>query len=85
MSLSLIRLADVVRIVGLRKSQIYKLISHGGFPAPVKIGRASRWAASEIADWVQARLAERDGLIAEAVRVDGMAKIASSGEGVRRG
>jgi predicted DNA-binding transcriptional regulator AlpA len=61
MSHSLIRLADVVRIVGLRKSQIYKLISLGQFPLPVKIGRASRWSAAEITEWVEARLADRDG------------------------
>jgi prophage regulatory protein len=59
MSASLVRLADVVHTVGLRKSQIYKLIRAGGFPLPVKIGRASRWSAAEIAEWVQLRLAER--------------------------
>jgi predicted DNA-binding transcriptional regulator AlpA len=62
-STTLIRLCDVARIVGLRKSQIYKLIAAGEFPSPVKIGRASRWSAAEIAGWVQAKLADRDGAV----------------------
>lgn len=56
---TLIRLADVVAIVGLRKSHVYNLISRGQFPGPVKIGRASRWSASEVHDWVHARLSDR--------------------------
>ncbi|HEU5478475.1 MAG TPA: AlpA family phage regulatory protein [Candidatus Tumulicola sp.] len=56
---TLIRLADVMRIVGFGKSQIYKLIGRGEFPLPVKLGRASRWSASEVAEWVQGRIATR--------------------------
>lgn len=56
---TLIRLADVMRIVGFGKSQIYKLIGRGDFPPPVKLGRASRWSASEVAEWVQGRIATR--------------------------
>jgi prophage regulatory protein len=55
----LIRLTDVAHIVGLRKSRIYGLIQCGDFPSPVKIGRASRWVASEISEWVHARINER--------------------------
>ena len=48
----LLRLSEVQRIVGFRKSSLYKLIAADEFPRPVKIGHASRWVATEIYAWV---------------------------------
>ena len=45
--------------VGLSRATIYDKISQGAFPAPVKLGRASRWSAAEIAEWMEARRTER--------------------------
>ena len=37
---------------GLSRSTIYEKISQGTFPAPIKIGRASRWSMIELRAWM---------------------------------
>jgi prophage regulatory protein len=50
----LIRLSQVMDIVGLGKTMIYKLMKVGAFPLPRKIGdNASRWSEQEIYRWVE--------------------------------
>lgn len=39
-------------IVGFSSKHIYHLINCGKFPAPVKVGRASLWLASDINQWI---------------------------------
>jgi prophage regulatory protein len=52
----LIRLSEVERLTGLRRSTIYLRISRGEFPAPRRLTtRCSAWLESEIADWVRSR------------------------------
>lgn len=46
---------------GTSRSFIYEEISKGTFPAPVKLGRASRWSAAEISEWMDARRRARVG------------------------
>lgn len=48
----LIKLPEVCRQVGLGKSAIYEMIAAEAFPAPIKLGRYSRWSQSEIQGWV---------------------------------
>ncbi len=49
----LLRLEDVVNLVGLGKSTIYAHIASGAFPPPVKVGdRAVRWRLSTIEEWM---------------------------------
>lgn len=51
---SLIRLPEVLKRTGFGKAWIYRLISEGRFPAPVKIGvRAVAFVESEVDEWVQ--------------------------------
>jgi prophage regulatory protein len=58
----LIRLPEVARLTGYKRSSIYANAANGSFPAPVKLGtRASAWVESEILEWIKTRLAERDG------------------------
>lgn len=48
----LIRLEEVLEMCGISRSEIYRQISEGRFPRPVKVGlRAVRWWQSEIDDW----------------------------------
>jgi prophage regulatory protein len=55
----LIRLADVSAMVGLCRSAIYKYVSEGRFPTPVKVGiRGVRWKLTEVLSW-QARVGSR--------------------------
>ena len=49
----ILRLKDVPKKVGLQRSAIYKKISKGEFPPPIKLGgRASGWRESVLDAWV---------------------------------
>ena len=51
---SLILLPEVLKRTGFGKAWIYRLISEGRFPAPVKIGvRAVAFVESEVDEWIQ--------------------------------
>lgn len=57
----LLRLPDVMRRVGLSRSELYRRIASGEFPRPVKLGaRASGWVEAEVTAWVEGRIAQRD-------------------------
>ena len=58
---NLLRLKEVCRRTGKSRSDIYRCIAEGRFPAPVKLGeRSSAWVEAGVSDWVAARIAERD-------------------------
>lgn len=69
---ALLRRQDVERLVGMGRSAIYARMDHKHpqydptFPKPVPLGgqadkpTAVRWVASEIDDWIKARIAARD-------------------------
>lgn len=60
-TLTLERLPQVKARTGLGRSEIYRRISAGNFPAPIKLGiRASAWNAAEIDSWITERIAARD-------------------------
>jgi prophage regulatory protein len=49
----LVRLKEVMRIVGLGKTMIYRKIKEGSFPRPYKPSPfASRWSEREVLRWV---------------------------------
>jgi prophage regulatory protein len=57
----ILRLPEVERATGKKRSSIYKEISEGNFPKPIKLGKkAVGWVESEIVDWVQAKIGVRD-------------------------
>ena len=57
----LLRRREVESRVGLSRSSIYAAIGAGEFPCPVKLGvRAVAWVASEVDEWIAARVAARD-------------------------
>lgn len=59
--ISLIRLPEVKARTGLSRSEIYRRVTAGEFPAPVKLGvRASAWPEHEVVGWCQGRIAARD-------------------------
>ena len=54
-----LRLPQVQAQVGLSRSQIYKLMAEGDFPASNKVGtRIAIWLSSDIEAWKQARMDE---------------------------
>lgn len=61
MQQSLIKLPEVMRRTGCSKPWIYRLIQQKRFPAAVKIGaRSVAFVESEVDEWVEQRIAERD-------------------------
>jgi len=59
--MKLIRIKDVMDRTGLARSTIYKYISEGKFPRPIKLGaRAVAWVETEIDGWIQASIEERN-------------------------
>jgi prophage regulatory protein len=58
-TLRLLRLPQVIEIVGLRRTAIYAAIKLGTFPAPIKLGRRCVAFPSDAIDaWVRDRIAE---------------------------
>jgi prophage regulatory protein len=58
----ILRFAQVEDRTGLKHSAIYERIGEGTFPRPVPLGPKARgWLESEITEWIEQRIAERDG------------------------
>jgi predicted DNA-binding transcriptional regulator AlpA len=55
---TLLRMADIVKIVRLSRPTIYRRIREGKFPAQVKDGRCSMWNEAEVRAYV-ARILEQ--------------------------
>jgi len=55
-----LRSRDVLNKVGLRKSNLYKMIGEGLFPKPIKVGRASLWIEEEVDAVLKAYVAGMD-------------------------
>ncbi|QQE88535.1 helix-turn-helix transcriptional regulator [Azotobacter chroococcum] len=54
---ALLRLPTVCALVGLSKSQIYRLIGAGEFPAAVRLGANSvAWPAEQVHAWIAAKI-----------------------------
>ena len=54
--MKILRCDEVVARVGLSPATLYRLISRGAFPRPVRIGvRATGWRSDEIDDWLASR------------------------------
>lgn len=48
-----IRLPELEQIVGFKRSTIYRKLSEGSFPAPIKCGpNTTVWLASSIDQWM---------------------------------
>jgi len=51
--LRLIRLPDVISMIGLGRTSVLALSKSGRFPKPLKIGRAIAWEIGEIERWIE--------------------------------
>ena len=56
----LLRRADVLTLTRMSKSKMYADIAKKTFPGPIKHGRMSFWNSSEVSDWIDKRIADRD-------------------------
>jgi len=65
MGASILRLPDVIKKTALSRSAIYDMIAKGLFPKQIKLTtRSSGWIQSEVEQWVDDRVAERDSEVA---------------------
>ncbi|CAD7379729.1 helix-turn-helix transcriptional regulator [Xanthomonas arboricola] len=56
----LIQLRDVLERVGMSKSTLYSRIRDKTLPQPFHLGTSSVWVESEVADWINQQIAQRD-------------------------
>jgi len=63
----IIRMREVLRMVGLSRSTIYNRMDKGTFPAAVPLGEvAVGWLRSEVEQWIAEQVSRRDALAAAA-------------------
>ena len=56
-----LRLPEVMKRVGYKRTRLYDLMKDGHFPEPVSLGaRAVAWLSSDIENWRTERISERD-------------------------
>lgn len=49
-------MSEVTKLVGFKKSWVQQKIAEGKFPRPIKFGRAARWPASTVQNWVDQQM-----------------------------
>ena len=55
--MKVLRLKDVIQIVGLSRSSIYALKASGSFPKSFMLGtRAVGWSSDDIESWLNSRI-----------------------------
>jgi len=56
-----IRLPEVIAMVGLKRACLYALMKNGDFPLPIKLGTyANGWLVAEVQNWINERIRERN-------------------------
>jgi prophage regulatory protein len=43
---------EVAAMLGVSERTLWRLLSAGKVPEPVRFGRSTRWRAAEVADWI---------------------------------
>jgi predicted DNA-binding transcriptional regulator AlpA len=54
-STTLIDVTQVATMSWLHRATVFKLISAGKFPKPIKLGRSTRWSKGELIAWIAAK------------------------------
>lgn len=58
---AILRLPEVLRMVGLSRPSIYRMMKAGAFPAQVQLSPgAVGWLGSEVVGWLAGRVAARE-------------------------
>ena len=59
--MKVLKVKQVAEEINVSVPQIYRLVSIGSFPKPIKLGeRSSGWLITEIDAWLQSRVDLRD-------------------------
>ncbi|MDZ7685261.1 MAG: AlpA family phage regulatory protein [Gammaproteobacteria bacterium] len=59
----LLRIKDVIELTGLSRSYLYALAEQGRFPKSIPLvpgGNSRAWLYSEVQEWIEERISERD-------------------------
>ena len=57
----ILKVKQVAEEINISVAQVYKLVSLGRFPKPIKLGeRGSGWLRIEIDAWLESKIEERD-------------------------
>ena len=56
----LLPIDEVMRISGMKRTAVYQMIKSDAFPAPLKLGSASRWVDCEVYQWIASLMKQRD-------------------------
>ncbi len=59
-STELFTVTGLARALKVSVRQVWKMLSRGDLPAPIKLGRSVRWRAAEIAKWLEAGAPTRE-------------------------
>ena len=57
MSTRLLHLKEVINRTSLSRSSVYRQMDEGTFPKSVALGARVAWVESEVAEWIDARIA----------------------------
>ncbi|MDA7423820.1 helix-turn-helix transcriptional regulator [Thalassococcus lentus] len=49
----LLKVSEITEQLAIAEPTVWRWISNGKFPAPIKLGRASRWRQSTIEQWLK--------------------------------
>lgn len=52
----LVDMAFITNFTGMTDKWFYRLVSEARFPAPIKLGRSSRWRRSQVEAWLLERI-----------------------------
>jgi prophage regulatory protein len=55
----IIRVPEVMEMLGMKKTAIYDRIKDGTFPKPIKLGRMSGWRRSDVLAWIVGQSGQR--------------------------
>ena len=56
----LLTIKEVCKVVGFKKSTIYKFIKQNRFPSPLKVGSSSRWKLTDIQKWIDHQISKQE-------------------------
>jgi excisionase family DNA binding protein len=49
----LISAEEVAKLIHVSERTLWRLLSAGKFPQPVRIGRSTRWRSAEVREWIE--------------------------------
>lgn len=59
MERQILRLSEVMKVTGLRRSSLYSAIQRNEFPKQILLGaRSVGWVSTEVDEWVSKRITE---------------------------